>query len=311
MISGALWRVMKQGFARFPWRPSLNWRRATAVLMLAAGMLVLGYGLVRPKVSEYVGREVTSRYSEELAREVVVILAGERSDEPVAADPAGPAQQAAPTPTAAAAAPAAAESGVSGQAGGGTGVSGQAGGGTGVSGQAAGGQAVVVLQSTNVAVPRAVANEPSGINSTSVLRSIADAPAPAQSSSPGRAIEEVVRELPSGEISVTEAQLNARIASRAGSLGPIEQLDVRFVAGQVRVTIRVLGQDNVGTAGLQPVGGRIAAVNPAMTGPLSLFVSVPDLVGPVEDELNAILDTAGRDVTAVRIDEGKIVVTLQ
>ena len=125
-----------------------------------------------------------------------------------------------------------------------------------------------------------------------------------------RTIKEIVGDLPSGKIIVTEEKLNGKIAGRAASLGPIDRIVVRFVPGEVQVTLTVLGQDTVGTSQLTIKDGKVAAENPQISGALSLVISVADLVRPIEEELNSILDTAGRQVRAVRIEQGQIAVTM-
>lgn len=55
----------------------ISWRQLLAILLTLAGMLVLGFGVVRPMLSAQLGREVSRQLNEELAREVVVILTSE------------------------------------------------------------------------------------------------------------------------------------------------------------------------------------------------------------------------------------------
>ena len=306
---------------------SFSWQRLLASLLFAVGALVLGYGLIRPRVSEYVGQQVSEQINAELAREVVAALVGEldASPQPAAQPVAPPVVEAAAGGATQPAAPVAAAQPVAV-----------------VAGQLAP-TAAVVGQPAPAAVDsggllRAIVAPPTA-ERVSVAQPEAQAPveatpAPAVTAAPGsapapaapapiaptqvvatpitapRTIEEIVEELPSGEIVVTEEKLNGKIAGRAASLGPIDRIVVRFVPGVVQVTLTVLGQDTVGTSQLTIKDGKVAAENPQISGALSLVISVADLVRPIEEELNSILDTAGRQVRAVRIEQGLIVVTL-
>jgi len=306
---------------------SFSWQRLLASLLFAVGALVLGYGLIRPRVSEYVGQQVSEQINAELAREVVAALVGEldASPQPAAQPVAPPVVQAAAGGATQPAAPVAAAQPVAV-----------------VAGQLAP-TAAVVGQPAPAAVDsggllRAIVAPPTA-ERVSVAQPEAQAPveatpAPAVTAAPGsapapaapapiaptqvvatpitapRTIEEIVEELPSGEIIVTEEKLNGKIAGRAASLGPIDRIVVRFVPGVVQVTLTVLGQDTVGTSQLTIKDGKVAAENPQISGALSLVISVADLVRPIEEELNSILDTAGRQVRAVRIEQGQIVVTM-
>jgi len=304
---------------------SFSWQRLLATLLFAVGALVLGYGLIRPRVSEYVGRQVSEQINAELAREVIAALVGEldSSPQPVAAPASGASGGGTLQPTApiAAAQP--------------TTVAGQPAPTTAVIGQPA---APAPVDSGGLLRAIVAPSTAEAVGSTQPEAPQADAtgaPAPAATAAPGggerapaaaapttlvgtpitaaeppRTIEELVEELPSGEITVTEVKLNSKIAARAAGLGPIDRIVVRFVPGQVQVTLTVLGQDTVGTSQLTIKDGKVAAENPQISGALSLVISVADLVRPIEEELNSILDTAGRQVRAVRIEPGQIVVTL-
>lgn len=321
---------MKQEPGAWQFSFSFSWQRLLASLLFAVGALVLGYGLIRPRVSEYVGQQVSEQINAELAREVVAALVGELDASPQpAAQPVAPLVVAAaaggatqPTAPGTTAQPVAV-------------VAGQPAPTAAVVGQPApaavdsGGllRAIVApptAERVSVAQPEAQAP----VEATPTPAATAapgSAPAPAAPAAPApsaptqvvappitapRTIEEIVGDLPSGEIIVTEEKLNGKITGRAASLGPIDRIVVRFVPGEVQVTLTVLGQDTIGTSQLTIKDGKVAAENPQISGALSLVISVADLVRPIEEELNSILDTAGRQVRAVRIEQGQIVVTM-
>lgn len=318
----------------------LSWQRLLALLLALAGVVVLGFGLMRPTLSAYLGREVSRQMNAEIAREVVVILAGEvvTADRPApATGEDGPSAAASVTQGAeSGAAPATGPSAGQGSApvapsipGSQTPVA-----STGIlraiaeqpapAGPAAPAALLAAAEQPAVGAPGApVAEQPAA---ASPGAPIAEQPAteapgtapnpPPVSTAPNppaepRTVEEIVAALPIGTLTITEEKLNARIAERAAALGPIENLAVRFLPGQVQVLIDVLGQQNIGTASLTVIEGRVVAQEPTLSGALSVFISAADLVKPIEDELNAILAAAEREVTGVQVAEGELVVTLK
>jgi hypothetical protein len=316
---------------------AVTWQRLVASLLVVAGMAVLGYGLVRPRVSSYIGERVSEQISSDTAREVVAVLVGEVAGAPPAADaPAAQASAALPAEPVAQASAAPADPGPGAPAPVATDAAVVAAPPVAAPAPVDGGSLLRAVAAPATAAPAEEAAQPTqGVAAGSDAPPQADAaPAPTRASgnalptaavggsapivappisspNPGRSIEEVVAALPSGEITVTAEKLNSRIAARAGALGPIEQLAVRFVPGEVQVTITVLGQDTVGRSGLAAVDGRVAAQSPSISGALGALISVDDLVRPVEEELNSILNDSGRKVTGVRIEQDQIVVTLE
>ncbi|MFN8480234.1 MAG: hypothetical protein U0074_20635 [Kouleothrix sp.] len=115
--------------------------------------------------------------------------------------------------------------------------------------------------------------------------------------------------LPSGEVRITEAQANDFLASRADALKPIDGITVHFVPGQVQADLRALGTTSTAKLGLAVANGRIVAVDPQLDGPLGRVVSLPSLSSALEQQLNDQLAIQGRTITAVRIEQGAIVIT--
>lgn len=340
--------AMEQPARQWELTVRVSWQRVVAGLLVVLGLLVLGFGVVRPMVSVFIGRQVSRELNEALAREVLVALVGPVDGPQNSAVPAGAAGAAsAPEGTNAA----------------------------DVTGQQGGAPAPIASNTTNEANvpapssavttsgqdPQAGAQvRPAPVSSRGLLRTIAEgqqptadpaaagilaqpqqeaAVAPAATSAPAAAVpfapgappavvptvviappisspdqprsaEEIVKALPNGAITVAEDKVNEKIAARAAALGPIDRILVRFVPGQVQVTLTVLGQDTVATAGLGLDNGRVVAQNPQLSGALAMAISVGDLVQPVEDELNQIVAEAGRQVRDVEIQQGQIVVTM-
>lgn len=125
----------------------------------------------------------------------------------------------------------------------------------------------------------------------------------------GQVLPTVVAALPSGEVRVTEAQVNEFIATR--SLGPIDSANVRFVPGEVQVELSALGVSGTAHMGLVAQNGRVKVTNPQIDGILGQFISLGDLTSGIEDQLNNQLAAQDRAITNVQVKEGVVVVEVQ
>ena len=120
-----------------------------------------------------------------------------------------------------------------------------------------------------------------------------------------------VAALPSGELRITEAQANDYLASRANSLKPLDSVTVRFVPDEVQADLRALGTTSTARMGLAVQNNRIVAVDPQLDGPLNQFIALPDLIRSLEKQLNDQLALQGRKITAVRVEQGAIVINVE
>lgn len=319
-----------------PWLTiELTWQRLVAGVCVVLALGVLAYGfLIRPAVSTYVGRQIGQRLGDEVAEEIAQAVVTGALQAPITggeqpAPPAGAAQVpvAGGAPGAAAQAPAAAQVAGAGPQAVRTPVPGQLPADTVAqavvgqlqpTAQAAGGQAAsappaadAAAQATpapGLAAPTAAAGGAGAAAPAPLPTAVVATPIAAPQSE--RSVQEIVETLPPGEITVTEEKLNAKIAPRVARMAPIEGIQVRFVPGLVQVTLTVFGNQNLATAGLGISGNRVVVRDPQLDGPLGVLVSAADLVKPIEEELNDTLALAERQVRAVRIEQGQIVVTL-
>jgi hypothetical protein len=117
--------------------------------------------------------------------------------------------------------------------------------------------------------------------------------------------------LPSGELRVTDEQANAYLADRAGSLRPIDSATVHFLPDEVQVDLQAAGFSSTARMGLAVQNGRIIAVDPKLDGPLSQFITLPDLTRALEQQLNDQLAAQGRRITAARVEQGALIVTIE
>ena len=153
-----------------------------------------------------------------------------------------------------------------------------------------------------------------------VGRQIAEQVSPAGNAAPpqqqieqgaAQALPTVVAALPSGELRVTDAQANAYLTERAGSLKPIDSATVHFVPDQVQVDLRAAGFSSTARMGLEVQNGRIIATDPKLDGPLGQVIALPDLTRALEQQLNDQLAAQGRHITAARVEQGALVVEIE
>jgi len=126
-----------------------------------------------------------------------------------------------------------------------------------------------------------------------------------------QALPTALAALPSGELRVTDEQANAYLADRASSLKPIDSATVHFVPDQVQVELRAMGLSSTARMGLAVQNGRIIAVDPKLDGALGQFIALPDLTRALEQQLNDQLAAQGRRITAARVEQGALVVTIE
>ena len=117
--------------------------------------------------------------------------------------------------------------------------------------------------------------------------------------------------LPSGELRVTDEQANAYLVERAGSLKPLDSATVHFVPDQIQVDLQAAGLSSTARMGVDIQNGRIVAVDPKLDGPLSQLIALPELTRSLEKQLNDQLALQGRKITAVRVEQGAIVINVE
>ncbi|MDQ2998748.1 MAG: hypothetical protein M3R61_17085 [Chloroflexota bacterium] len=126
-----------------------------------------------------------------------------------------------------------------------------------------------------------------------------------------QALPTALAALPSGELRVTDAQANAYLAERASSLKPIDLATVHFVPDEVQVDLQAAGFSSTARMGLAVQNGRIIAIDPKLDGALSQFITLPDLTRALEQQLNDQLAAQGRRISAARVEQGALVVTIE
>ena len=134
---------------------------------------------------------------------------------------------------------------------------------------------------------------------------------------PGQALQESLEQvpipvqIPAGTITVTEDQANSYLTGYRDQLAEIDDIRVRFVPGAVQAEVTVRGFR--GTASTEPVveGGRLVATNTSLSQPLGSFLSINPLMQALLDRINGEVTAQGRTITAVQIEQGTALVTVE
>ncbi|MDP9350772.1 MAG: hypothetical protein M3P51_04430 [Chloroflexota bacterium] len=134
---------------------------------------------------------------------------------------------------------------------------------------------------------------------------------------PGQALRESLQqvplpdEIPVGTLTVSEEQANSYLARYREDLAEIDDLRVRLVPGEVQAQVTMRGFS--GVARTEPVAqaGRLVATNTALSQPLSSFISIEPLMQALLDRINDEVAAQGRSITAVQIEQGAAVITIE
>jgi hypothetical protein len=125
------------------------------------------------------------------------------------------------------------------------------------------------------------------------------------------ALPTAIAALPSGELRITEAQANDYLAARRDSLKPLDSVSVHFVPDEVQADLNAFGTTSTARMGLAVQNNRIIGVDPRLDGPLGQFIALPELTKSLEKQLNDQLAIQGRKITAVRVEQGALVITVE
>ncbi|MFQ3633700.1 hypothetical protein [Roseiflexus sp.] len=124
------------------------------------------------------------------------------------------------------------------------------------------------------------------------------------------ALPTLVAALPAGEVRVTEQEINTFLLSRADLLAPLDQATVRLVSGGLEADIRAFGLSGTARMGVALQNGRVIILDPRLDGPLGRLIVLDELVAPIEQQVNDLLEEQGRRITDLRIAPGELVVTV-
>jgi hypothetical protein len=115
--------------------------------------------------------------------------------------------------------------------------------------------------------------------------------------------------LPDGQVTVTDADVNQRIAA-SGDLGPINNVKVSFTPTGVDIKLSAYGMDGTYHATPRVVNGSIELDGGALDGALGYVVPADDLQQIVNQEIAATLQDAGYVVNDVTLGDGQMTLTV-
>jgi hypothetical protein len=121
-----------------------------------------------------------------------------------------------------------------------------------------------------------------------------------------RQLSTQVGDLPDGQVTITDADVNQRIQQN-GNLGPIDDVAVAFTPVGVDVSLRAYGLNGSYHATPRVVDGSLRLEGGALDGALGYVVPAGDLESIVNDELSAALHDAGYTVDDITLEQGQIV----
>jgi hypothetical protein len=116
-------------------------------------------------------------------------------------------------------------------------------------------------------------------------------------------------EAPAGEIVLSEAELNQRLAGES-DLGPISSVNVRITSDGLVVNLRAYGVDGTYRAQVHSENGSVRLVGSPMEGALGLLVPEGDLEDAVNSEIALALSDAGYYVDDVTMTDGALILRM-
>lgn len=137
------------------------------------------------------------------------------------------------------------------------------------------------------------------------------------SSHVGAGIENTVREqinvelvdIPAGDITITETEINQRIAERGG-LGPVDDLSISIDPNGVDAGLSAYGMSGSYSGNVQVENGQLRFTDGSLSGPLQYVVEEDVIARIASDAVNRALADAGYRVEAVTLQDGQMILTL-
>jgi hypothetical protein len=112
----------------------------------------------------------------------------------------------------------------------------------------------------------------------------------------------------SGEIVVTEAEINQSVDAYQHALEPLKNPQVTIGANAISIHFDLYGTTTTYQGGLAVRGGKLTVTNPKVSGPAGALLSANDLAEILEKQLTSVLTRSGVRPTAVQIQTGRIVI---
>jgi zinc-ribbon domain len=114
-----------------------------------------------------------------------------------------------------------------------------------------------------------------------------------------------------GEIVLTEEELNQSLEANEKAYEPIENAKVTLDDGLITITVDALGTSSTYTANATIDDGKLVVVDPQVSGPAGQVLSADELATIIEGQFAALMNRFDRTPTAIRIRDGSISVATQ
>ncbi len=112
-----------------------------------------------------------------------------------------------------------------------------------------------------------------------------------------------------GQMTLTEDQINREIEAVAGSYDPVENVRVRILQEEIRVSFDLYGTTSTYRGGVAVKQGRIVVVDPELSGAAGQLLDADDVAEILETQLAALMERSNVTPTAVRLRDGQLTVT--
>jgi hypothetical protein len=113
---------------------------------------------------------------------------------------------------------------------------------------------------------------------------------------------------PSGELRITEAEINDGIASYGGSFDPVEDPRVEIEDGEISVGFELYGSRSTYRGDLDVRDGRLVVVDARVDGPAGRFLDEDAFAEILEGQFAALMNRFDLVPTDVRVADGVVVI---
>jgi len=111
-----------------------------------------------------------------------------------------------------------------------------------------------------------------------------------------------------GQLTLTEDEINTEIQRYAGSYDPIENVRVRILPNEVRVTFDLYGSSSTLRGRLTVEEQRIVVVDPSLSGLAGQVLDADDIAEVFEVQLANLMEQSNVEPTVVDLGEGELTV---
>ena len=116
---------------------------------------------------------------------------------------------------------------------------------------------------------------------------------------------------PTGEIVVTEKDINESLRKHEKAYEPLKNATVQIEDGQISISVDAYGTSTTYTADAKIDKGKLVLVDPKVDGPAGQVLSADELAEIVEGQFNSLMNRFHRTPTAIRLRDGSISIATQ